>query len=409
MNAPYQSLVLKNGIRIVHRYTDAYVAHCGIIINTGSRDDDSTLGMAHFLEHVLFKGTQKRRTFNILSHLENVGGELNAFTSKEDTFVYASFINAYYERSIDIISDIIFNSTFPEKEIKKEKEVVVDEINSYKDSPSELIFDDFEDLIFTKHNLGNNILGTPQHIKTFNKQLISQFVSQKYNTDQMVFCSYGKIAFEQLKKLTDKYLAPIPANFRNYQRIPVNGYSPRHIHVNKKTFQTHCIIGNRSYSHFDDKKNAMILLSNILGGPGLNSRLNLAIREKYGFCYSVEASYTSYTDTGVFSIYAGTDKDYVDKTIDLIYKQLKLLREQKLGVLQLKRAKQQLIGQIAISNDVNNNEFLSMGKSFLYFNKIDTIDEVNTKVENITATQLLEVANEMFIPETMSSLIYKAK
>lgn len=406
----YNYLTLPNGIRIVHKYVDSYVAHCGIVVNSGSRDERGhEFGMAHFLEHVLFKGTNKRKAYHVLSNLENVGGELNAYTTKEDTFIYATFLNNHYERSIDILSDIVFNSNFPQKEIIKEKEVVIDEINSYKDSPSELIFDDFEEQIFNEHPIGRSILGSPKDIKKITRRKITDFINYTYNTDQIVFCSVGKIKFEKLKRLVYKYLAEIPANLRQYERVPINGYSPTSRVLNKKTYQTHCLIGNRAYSHHEDKKNILILLCNILGGPGLNSRLNLAIREKYGFCYNIESAYTSYSDTGIFSIYLGTDKGYVDKTIDLVYKELGKLRDQKLGVLQLKRAKQQILGQIAIANESNANEMLSIGKTYLNYGKVDSMEMVYKKVESISSNDLIEVANEVFSPDQLSMLIYKAK
>ncbi len=406
----YQQFTLPNGIRVIHRYTDSYVSHCGMIINTGSRDEkDNEQGIAHFLEHVIFKGTKNRKAYHILSNMENVGGELNAYTSKEDTFIFATFLHRYYERAVNIITDILFNSTFPEKEITKEREVVIDEINSYKDTPSELIFDDFEEQVFKGHPIGRNILGKPANIRKINRKKITHFIDRTYNTDQMVFCSVGKIPVEKLKKYLEKHLEGIKPNNRKYTRKPINGYAPETFTMNKKTYQTHCLIGNRAYSSSDKKKNILVLLNNILGGPGLNSRLNLGIREKYGFCYNIESNYTGYSDTGIFSMYLGTAKGFADKTIELALTELKKLRETKLGVLQLKRAKQQLIGQLAIYYEINSNELLSIGKSFLTHGKVDTLEQVNKKIEAISANELIEVANEVFDPGELSMLIYRAR
>jgi predicted Zn-dependent peptidase len=304
----FQYHTLSNGIRLVHKHVDSIVAHFGIIINTGSRDEEiQEQGLAHFIEHVIFKGTSKRKSYYILSSMENVGGELNAFTSKEETCIYSSFLSKFYQRAIELISEITFDSTFPEKELKKEKDVVIDEINSYKDSPSEEIFDDFEDLIFDGHSIGRNILGTPKNIKKFNKTSILDFIEKNYHTDQIVISSVGNIEFSKLVKLVEKSFGGIKEKCRSHQREKFTDYKAKTIHIKKKTFQTHCMIGNVAYSSTEEKKTGLILLNNILGGPGMNSRLSLAIREKYGFCYNIESNYTPYSDIGFFSIYLGTE------------------------------------------------------------------------------------------------------
>jgi len=406
----YQYATLSNGIRIIHKQVDSIVAHCGIIINTGSRDEsEKEQGIAHFIEHVIFKGTKKRKAFHILNRLEDVGGELNAFTTKEDTCIYASFIEKYYDRAIELISDIVFNSTFPEKELEKEKDVVIDEINSYKDTPTEAIFDDFEGILFAGHPLGRNILGKKANIKNFKKQEILNFIKNNYHTNEIVISSVGKIQFTKLLRIIEKYISVIPQNLRTAQRIPFENYVPQNKSIRKSYYQTHCVIGNVAYNHLNEKKNSLILLNNILGGPGLNSKLSLAIREKYGFCYNIESLYTPYYDTGIFGIYLATDKEFVEKTISLTFKELEKLKKNKLSDLQLKKYKQQLIGQIAISNESNSLEMATMGKSILVYGQVETIDEINQKIECLTAEQLIEVANEIFNTDNLSMLTFESK
>ncbi len=386
------------------------VAHCGLTINAGSRDElEKEQGLAHFIEHLIFKGTTKRKAYQILSHMENVGGEINAYTGKEDTCVYATFMNTHYARCLDLISDIVFQSVFAEKEILKEKDVVIDEINSYKDNPGEQIFDDFDEVIFRNHPLGANILGTPRHLKKFKREHVFEFIRKNYVTSEMVISSVGNIDFKKLVRLVERYFGNIPEGHREQPRISFEGYNPVNEVVKRRNHQVHCIIGNLGYNASHDKKTALVLLNNILGGPGLNSRLNMGIREKYGFCYNIESHYQPYSDTGLFSIYLGTDKDYIDKTIALVQKELTLLREKRLGSLQLKRARQQLQGQVAISFESNVNEMLSIGKSLLLYDRIDSIVEINEKIQRVTSSELLDVANEVFAPEMLSMLMYRPR
>ncbi|MFN2395985.1 MAG: M16 family metallopeptidase [Bacteroidales bacterium] len=406
----YFTHTLSNGIRLVHKPVDSLVAHCGITINTGSRDEmPPEQGMAHFIEHLIFKGTRKRKAYHVLSHMENVGGEINAYTGKEDTCIYASFMHIHYGRCLDLISDIVFSSAFPEKEIIKEKDVIIDEINSYKDSPGEQIFDDFDSLVYKGHPLGSNILGTPRHLKKFQRNHILQFLERNYVASEMVISSVGKIEFKKLIKLAERYFGHIPATHRSAPRRQFTGYQAETKLVKRRNHQVHCVIGNEAYSVDDEKKMALVLLNNILGGPGLNSRLNLAVREKYGLCYNIESHYQPYSDTGIFSIYLGTDIEFIDKAISLVQRELNRLRESRLGSLQLKRAKQQLQGQVAISFESNVNEMLSIGKSIILYNKIDTLEQINQKVEKVHANELLEVANEVLDPASLSMLMYKPR
>ena len=400
--------LLSNGIRLVHKPIPSYVAHFGLTINAGSRDEEAhEQGLAHFIEHLVFKGTQKRKAHHFLSHMENVGGEINAYTSKEDTCIYASFMNLHYARCMDLISDIVFHSVFPEREIRKEKDVVIDEINSYKDNPGEQIMDDFDEVIFKGHSLGANILGTPKHLKKFNRESIFRFLQKNYTTSEMVISSVGNIEFGKLIRLAERYFGHFPASSRAVPRKLFNSYHPETRAVKRRNHQVHCVIGNVAYNVDHKNKTSLVLLNNILGGPGLNSRLNMAVREKHGFCYNIESQFQPYSDTGIFSIYLGTDQFFLDKTLSLVGKELASLRDRRLGKLQLKRAKQQLQGQVAISFESNLHEMLSIGKSLLMYNKIDTIEQINEKIEKITASDLLEVANEVFEPSQLSMLVFK--
>ena len=406
----YQYAILPNGIRIIHRQTTSAVAHCGVAIDAGTRDElPEENGLAHFIEHLIFKGTKNRKAFHILSRLENVGGDLNAYTSKEETFIHASFLTKYYDRTLELFADILSNSTFPEKEIKKEKDVVLDEINSYKDSPAYLIFDEFEELIFNGHPVGNSILGTPETVKSFQRNSILNFVKRNYVANRMVVASVGNIDFNRLVALIELHFKIPKSDNQNYKRIAFEQYTPTTKIVFKSNFQVHCILGTIAYPFKNKKRTILALLNNILGGPGMNTRLNLNIRERYGYCYNIESHYQPFSDTGYFNIYLGTDNGYLDKSIQLIFKELKALKETKLGDLQLHRSKQQIIGQLAISLESKLNEMISIGKSHLFFDEVDTFEKIAEKVENVTASELMEVANEIFIPEKFSRLTYLPK
>jgi predicted Zn-dependent peptidase len=399
---------LGNGIRLVHYRIPGLVAHCGLVINTGSRDEMAAEhGMAHFIEHMLFKGTKKRKAYHILSRLEDVGGELNAYTTKEETAVHASFLKEDYERAIELIRDITFNSVFPEKEIEKEKDVIIEEINSYLDNPAELIFDDFEELIFLNQPIGRNILGTPESVKSFSQEMISGFITNNYNTGQMVFCSVGNISDEKIMKLFKTNFTDIVTEKSKERTYESWLYKPDFVIKKMDTFQNHCIIGNLAYDLKDKRRMAMFLLNNILGGQGLNSRLNLSLREKNGMAYNVESNYNPYCDTGIFSIYFGTDSQFLDKSISIAMSELKKLRTTKLGAIQLNKAKNQIKGYLTRGYENHESLMLSLGKSILVFNTIDTIEVIRKKIDNVTASELLETANDIFDPSRLSTLIYK--
>jgi predicted Zn-dependent peptidase len=399
---------LPNGIRLIHKYVDSPVGHLGILINTGSRDEKhDEHGLAHFIEHSVFKGTKNRKAFHILSRIEDVGGELNAYTTKEETTLYSTFLAEFYERTAELLSDILFNSTYPEKELKREKEVVLEEINSYKDSPSELIFDEFEELIYDGHPIARNILGNPVNLAAFNRESILRFIGNNYHTDQMVISSVGKIDFGELIKLTEKYFGQAETKLRQNGRMRFDNYIPGNLLVEKDTFQSHCMMGNLAFDVMHPKRITMVLLNNIIGGQAMNSRLNMALRERKGMAYNIESGYTAYTDTGLFNVYFGTDHENLEKAISLVLKEFKLLREKKLGVLQLSKAQKQLMGQIAISTENREDLMLTIGKSYLLFNKVDTVQTIFKKIEAISPIDLLEVANMVLDESQMSRLVYK--
>jgi predicted Zn-dependent peptidase len=407
VDTDFLTYTLKNGIRVIHKYTDSPVAHLGVLINTGSRDEKKNEhGLAHFIEHSVFKGTKKRRAFHVLSRIEGVGGELNAYTTKEETVLYSTFLNEYYERAAELLGDILLNSVYPEKELEREKEVIFEEINSYKDSPSDLIFDEFEELIYDGHAIARNILGTRKNILKFNRESILRFIENNYHTDQIVISSVGNFDFDELIKLLERNFGAMPEKLRKPSRKKFNNYIPRNHSVEKDTYQSHCIIGNIAYDFQHPKRIVMVLLNNILGGQAMNSRLNLALRERRGMAYNVESGYTAYSDTGLFNVYFGTDKENLDKALELVLKEFKLLRDTKLGTIQLSKAKKQLIGQIAISTESHEDLMLAIGKSFLLYNKVDPLRVVFSKIEAITTADLLEVANFALTEKQMSRLIY---
>jgi predicted Zn-dependent peptidase len=399
---------LQNGIRLVHYRTNGMISHCGLLINTGSRDEKlDEHGIVHMIEHMLFKGTKKRKAYHILSGLEDVGGELNAYTTKEETVVYASVLNQNFEKAIDIISDIVFNSVFPEKEISKEKDVITEEINSYLDTPAELIFDEFEEQVFRDYPIGRNILGTTDSVKTFNQESLSRFVSKKYSPESMVFCSVGNIDDPLMIRLFTKYFEEIPYKKNGIRKKEKINYKPSSVTKIKDTYQNHCIIGNIAYNLKNKRRLGMFLLNNILGGQGMNSRLNMSLRERNGLAYNVESGYNAYSDTGVFTIYFGTENKNLNKCVSIVMKELERLRNKALGTVQISKAKNQIKGYLARGYENHESLMLSLGKNMMVFNKVDTLGELCKKIDMITSDQLLEIANEVFEPSQLSILTYK--
>ncbi len=384
------------------------MAYCGFAVDAGTRDEaENEQGMAHFVEHLIFKGTRKRKAWHILNRMENVGGDLNAYTNKEETVIYSAFLTEHFGRALELLADIVFHSTFPQNEIEKETEVIIDEIQSYEDTPSELIFDDFEDMIFRNHPLGRNILGRPDLLKKFRSEDAMAFTSRFYQPSNMVFFVLGDFNFQKIVRQVEKLLVDLPLVTVENQRTIPPLYVPEQLVVHKETHQAHVMIGSRGYNAYDDKRTALYLLNNILGGPGMNSRLNVSLRERRGLVYTVESNLTSYTDTGAFCIYFGTDPEDVDTCLKLTYKELKRMRDVKMTSSQLMAAKKQLIGQIGVASDNNENNALGMAKTFLHYNKYESSESVFRRIEALTAEGLLEVANEMFAEEYLSTLIYR--
>ncbi len=404
----YFTFTLDNGLRVIHEKTSSPVTYCGFAINAGTRDESlEESGMAHLVEHLIFKGTTHRRAWHILNRMENVGGDLNAYTTKEETVVYSAFLKEYFARAVELLGDIVFNSTFPQDEIQKEIEVVIDEINSYKDSPSELIYDEFEGLVFNKHALGRDILGNPEALRKYTSEDVLRFVKRYYRPNNMVFFVRGNITANRVVSTVEKYLA-------SYQSEPVLMYREQpslvesfNREVIKDTHQAHVMIGGRSYNFFSEKRDGLLLLNNILGGPGMNSKLNLSLREKHGLVYGVDSSITSYTDSGIFFIYYGVDHEDLDKSLKLVFKELEKLRENKLSDMKLSIAKKQLIGQLAVASDNSENLSLGIARTFLHRDKCEQFNTIIERIQKVTSATIQEVARELFDESKLSSLIYR--
>lgn len=403
----YSVFTLSNGIRLIYKPSESAVTHTCIVINAGSRDEaEGKDGLAHFIEHLLFKRTARRSTHQILNYLESVGGDLNAYTTKEYTCIHASFLNPYLKRAFDLLEDIVFHSVFPDKEMDKEKGVILDEIASYLDQPEEAIQDDFENLIFEGHALGRNILGTEQTVPGLQKEDIFSFLSSSYNTGSIVVGVTGKYEVKTLHRLFEQIFGPVPPNTGNLQRVvPSYKYSERR--VSKPIAQTHCVIGKPAYSIHHPYRTPFLLLNNILGGAGMSSVLNLTIREKYGIAYTIESSYTPLSDSGIFTIYFGTDAEKAEKALSLVNKQLKKFKEKRITESELLRAKVKFNGLIALGEDNRLGLIITMAKSLIDYNRVDSLDEVFAKVNEVTSSQLIEIANEMFEPSTLSTLIFE--
>lgn len=405
----YQTVTLPNGIRIIHEQNPINVAYCGYAIDAGTRDEQADeQGMAHFVEHLIFKGTRKRHAWHILNRMENVGGDLNAYTNKEETVIYSAFLKEDFLRATELLTDIVFNSTFPQNEIEKEVEVIIDEIQSYEDSPAELIFDDFEELIFPDHPLGRNILGKPEQLRNFRSEDALRFVNRYYKPDNLIFFVQGNLDFNRIVRSMEKVTAGIPfSTTENYTRQAPGPYHPRQVVLHKDTHQAHVMIGGRGYNAYDERRTGLYLLNNILGGPGMNSRLNVALREKRGLVYSVESNLTAYTDTGTFCIYFGCDLKDTDRCIELVQKELRNLREQPLTTSRLNAAKKQIIGQIGVASDNFESNALDMAKSFLHYKQYEAKEKLFQRIESLTASHLQDIANEMFDANYLSTLIYQ--
>jgi len=404
----YHYSELSNKVRTIHKeinYTK--IAHVGIMLDIGSRDEDSTQkGITHFWEHMAFKGTHKRKSFHIINRLESLGGELNAYTTKEKICFYASILDIHIEKAVELLIDIVFNSAFPEKQIEKERQVILEEMSMYQDTPEDAIMDEFDEIVFHEHPLGGNILGTEQSVKSISKANFIQFIKAHINFEKIVFSSLGNISSKKIDRLINKHLAPLKAQLGIQKRPIFNGYKAHHQSKNREISQVHHLMGLPTYSLHDPKRIPFYLLTNILGGPAMNSRLNLSLREKHGFVYGVEAQFLSYTDIGLFSIGFATDPTNFKRSKALVLKEIKKLRNQTLSEGQLHAAKGQLKGQMAMSEENNNAMMLMMAKSLLDLNKIPSLDEVFKKIDLITALELREIAEEALQVDQMSSLTF---
>ncbi|WP_432709597.1 M16 family metallopeptidase, partial [Pedobacter sp.] len=383
------------------------ISHACILINSGSRDEkDDQSGLAHFIEHLIFKRTEKRSTNQILNRLESVGADLNAYTTKEYTCVHASFLNPYLDRTLELFNDIIFHSTFPEEEMEKEKSVILDEISSYLDQPEEAIYDDFEDLLFRNHSLGRNILGTPESVSRLSRQDIKDFMSANYHTDKIIIAVTGNYSYAKFIKIGTKYFGNIPANIKPLHRIPpLKNEVVKEIH-RKPISQAHMVLGSQAYSLHHPYKTGLLLLNNLLGGNGMSSILNLQIREKYGIAYTIESGYSPLSDTGLFTIYFGTEQEKVDKALTLIYKEFKKLRENPLTEVQLHKAKNKFIGQIALGEENRIGLIISMAKSLIDYDYIDDLETVFKKIRAVGRAEINEITQEILNEKNLSALTF---
>ena len=408
MNEEYQLHTLSNGIRIAHKqvpYTQ--IAHCGIMLDIGSRDElGHQQGLAHFWEHMAFKGTEKRSSFHVINRLENVGGELNAYTTKEKICFHASVLDEHFDKAMDLLADITFHSVFPQKQIDKERNVILEEMSMYVDSPEDAIQDDFDQLVYPGHALGNNILGTAETVNSFDKAHLLEFIGQNIDTERVVVSSVSRLPFSKVIRIAEKYIGDIPHQKTSRIRTAPSQYIPIREQKERAITQAQCAMGQPAYGLLDDKRLPFFMLVNLLGGPGMNSRFNLSLREKYGFVYSIEANYTPYIDTGFLGVFFGTEPKQLSKSISLINKELRKVRENPLTTLQLHQTKVQLMGQLAMSEESNMSFMLMMAKSLLDTGRVDSLPEIFTEINQITSAQLQDLAQEMFQEDNFSYLTF---
>ena len=397
-----------NGMRLVYLERSAHVAHLGVMILGGSRyERPDEEGLAHFLEHCIFKGTQKRKALDIFSDLDSVGGELNAYTNKEEICIHTSFRKAHFSIASELLGDIVQNASFPEDEIAKEREVVLDEIISYLDTPSERIFDDFESQVYKGHSLGYNTLGTKDTVSSFGRDYLSNYMARYFKASNMVLSFVGDLPFEDVvKQLGEDFGSLDGGEVANDFEAPII-FEDFQIRTKQANYQTHTVIGGRAPSYHDDNRRAMTLLTNVLGGPALNSRLTLSIREQHGYAYNVEAGFSSYSDSGLWSIYMGTDRKYLEPALALIYEELHIIRTKGFTEKELIQAKEQLKGHVALSLDSNLELMFSLAKSVLIHGKVDSVSEIYDQIDMITTDEILDVASTHFEPGNYGELIYE--
>jgi predicted Zn-dependent peptidase len=403
----YNVHTLSNGIRLLHVPSASAISHACIIVNSGSRDEGPEhSGLAHFIEHLIFKRTEKRSTNQILNRLESVGADLNAYTTKEYTCIHASFLHPYLDRTLELFNDIVFHSTFPEDEMEKEKGVVLDEIASYLDQPEEAIYDDFEDLLFEGHPLGKNILGTAESVSALSRADIKNFIASNYHTDKIVIAVLGNYSFNKVIKIGSKHYADIPANVHTASRTAPSPVAPKSIVSSKPIMQAHSVLGCPAYSLHHPYKTGLLLLNNLLGGTGMSSILNLQIREKYGIAYTIETGYSPLSDTGLFTLYFGTEKEKVDRALSLTFKEFRKLKDKPLNELQLQKAKNKFIGQIALGEENRIGLIISMAKSLIDYDRIDSLERVFDKIQAVSTADMANIANEILDESNLSQLTF---
>ncbi len=403
----YSIHTLKNGIRVVHNHvTSTKIVHCGIMLDIGSRDENlENQGIAHFWEHMAFKGTRKRKAFHILNRLESLGGELNAFTDKEKILFFASIRDDYFERALELLTDITFESMFPSGQIERERHVILEEMSMYVDDPDGSLQDEFDTVVYAGHPMGMNILGTKKTVGAFRHADFKAFVKKHIDTRRIVFSVTGNIKEEEVMRLAEKHLGPIQRIISTQQRKKFIGYKPKEVILKRPIKQSRCAIGSPSYSLQDAKRGSFYLLNNILGGSGMNSRLNLSLREKHGFVYSIGSSFTPFTDTGLFVITFGTEPSQLVKSVKLVKEELRKLREEKMGVKQLSSAKEQIMGQVAMAEESNISFMMMMARSILDLGKIQSLEEIFSRIQSTTAEDIMKMSNEMFDEKKLSYLM----
>lgn len=404
---PHRVIRLRNGLRLLHIPTASPISHFGILIDAGTRDEPGQHpGLAHFVEHTIFKGTEKRNAYRVINRMESVGGDLNASTSKEETDFYASFLSPDYPRAVELLADIFFHAKFPQKELEKEKTVIFEEINYYNDSPSELIFDDFESLVFCQHDMGKNILGTKESVQKIHREDIMAFTAENYTLENVVLASVGNIATEKLLRLCEKHFGDGRIKEGTRQRVPFRDYRPQTRNVRKNTSQTNVLTGTLAYDIRHPKRIPFMLLNNILGGQGQNTRLNMSVREKKGLAYTVESYFNPFSDCGLFSVYFGCDAHERDHCLHIVMREIEKLKQNKLGSMQLYYAKKQYIGQLALAQESKLNELLAAGHLALFYDEVGDMNENIQTLEAITAEELCDTANEIFDFSRFSTLIF---
>ena len=410
----YNTHTLSNGLRIIHLPSTSPVVYCGYQIQAGSRDElPGEEGLAHFCEHTTFKGTSRRRAWHILNSLESVGGDLQAYTTKESTVYYAAILHDHTARAVDLLTDIVFHSTYPQAELDKEVEVICDEIESYNDTPSELIYDEFENHLFKGHPLGHSILGTAEGVRSFTQADAQRFAHRHYRPDNAIFFAYGDISFSRLVRLLEK--AQVGLSAASVIQHPQSAELPHHdflqephtVIIPKHTHQAHVMTGTQACNVHDARRMPLYLLNNILGGPGMNAKLNLALREHHGLVYTVESNLTTYSDLGYWSIYYGCDVHDIERCSCLVHRELQHFIDRPLSPSQLRAAKKQIKGQIGVACDNRENFALDFGKSYLHYGWLKNIQHLYEQIDEITSQQIQEVAQEYFADERLFTLIYQ--